>query len=100
MNPERIYQIIQRPVISEKTTIAADKHSQIVFQVSLDSNKEEIKQAVEKLFEVKVKHVQVVNVRGKIKRFGRTPGKRNNWKKAYVRLHEGHDIDFLGMAGA
>lgn len=97
---ERMYQVILRPVISEKSTIAADKHHQIVFQVLPDASKQEIKDAVEKLFEVKVDQVQVVNVRGKIKRFGRSPGKRSNWKKAYVRLQEGHDIDFLGLAGA
>ncbi len=99
-NSERLHQIILKPVISEKTTVAADKHRQIVFQVLPDAGKAEIKRAVETLFEVKVRSVQVVNVRGKVKRFGRTPGKRSNWKKAYVRLHEGHDIDFLGMAGA
>ena len=100
MNQERLYQIIRRPVISEKTTIAADKNQQIVFEVLEDANKSEIREAVETLFEVKVKQVQVVNVRGKVKRFGRTPGQRSNWKKAYVRLQEGHDIDFLGLAGA
>jgi large subunit ribosomal protein L23 len=97
---ERLYQVILRPVISEKSTIAADKNHQIVFAVLPDATKSEVRQAVEKLFEVKVDSVQVVNVRGKVKRFGRFPGKRNNWKKAYVRLQEGHDIDFLGMAGA
>lgn len=97
---ERLFQVILRPVISEKSTIAADKAHQIVFEVLPDASKTEIKRAVEKLFEVKVQQVQVVNVRGKVKRFGRFPGKRSNWKKAYVRLQEGHDIDFLGLAGA
>ena len=97
---ERLFQIILRPVISEKSTIAADKSHQIVFEVLQDATKTEIKKAVEKMFEVKVEQVQTVNVRGKIKRFGRFPGKRSNWKKAYVRLQEGHDIDFLGLAGA
>ena len=100
INEERLYQIILKPIISEKTTIAADKHGQIVFQVATDASKSEIRQAVEKLFDVKVKNVQVVNVRGKVKRLGKTPGMRNNWKKAYVSLQEGHDIDFLGMTGA
>ncbi len=100
MNNERPYQIILKPMISEKTTAAADKHRQITFQVLPDASKAEIKRAVEMLFEVKVRDVQVANVRGKVKRFGRTPGKRSNWKKAYVRLHEGHDIDFLAMASA
>ncbi len=99
MNEERLCRIILQPVISEKTTRAADKHRQISFRVLPDANKTEIKQAVEMLFEVKVLNVQVANVRGKIKRFGRTPGKRENWKKAHVRLQEGDDIDFMSMAG-
>ncbi len=100
MNKERIYQIILRPVISEKSTNSADKDRRIVFQVIPDATKKEIKAAVETLFEVKVDAVQVINVRGKAKMFGKTPGSRKNWKKAYVRLGEGQDIDFLGMAGA
>lgn len=98
-NSERLHQIILRPVVSEKTTATADKHRQIVFQVAPNASKKEIKRAVEMLFEVKVRGVQIAHVRGKVKR-GRTPGKRVNWKKAYVRLHEGADIDFLGMSGA
>ena len=97
---ERLYQIILQPVISEKTTLAADRYRQIVFQVRKDAHKHEIRLAVEKLFEVKVKNVQVVNVRGKVKRHGRTTGARSDWKKAYVCLQEGQDIDFMGMAGA
>ena len=100
INEERLYQIILKPVISEKTTLVADQYRQIVFQVRTDADKNEIRQAVEKLFEVKVKNVQVVNVRGKVKRHGRSTGVRNNWKKAYVCLQEGQDIDFMGMAGA
>ncbi len=100
VSEERLYQIILKPVISEKTTLAADQYRQIVFQVRKDACKNEIRLAVEKLFEVKVKNVQVVNVRGKVKRHGRTTGVRNDWKKAYVCLEEGQDIDFMGMAGA
>ena len=100
VNEERLYQIILKPVISEKTTLAAEQNRQIVFQVRTDANKNEIRLAVEKLFEVKVENVQVVNVRGKVKRHGGTTGVRNNWKKAYVCLQEGQDIDFMGMAGA
>ena len=100
VSEERLYQIILKPVISEKTTLAADKHSQVVFQVRTDANKNEVSQAVEKLFDVKVKSVQMLNVRGKVKRSGRTPGVRNSWKKAYVCLQDGQDIDFMGMAGA
>ena len=67
-----------------------------MFEVLTDATKNEIKTAVEGLFDVSVEGVQVINVRGKVKRFGKTPGKRTNWKKAYVRLAEGDDIDFLG----
>jgi large subunit ribosomal protein L23 len=94
-----MHQIILRPIISEKSTMTAEKHRQVVFEVLADATKAEVRQAVEALFSVSVEGVQVINVRGKVKRFGRTPGKRRNWKKAYVRLAEGHDLDFLG-AGA
>ena len=96
MNAERLHQILRRPIVSEKSTNAADSGQQVVFEVLTDATKNEIKTAVESLFEVSVEGVQVINVRGKIKRFGKTPGKRTNWKKAYVRLAEGDDIDFLG----
>ena len=96
MNVERLHQILRRPIVSEKSTNAADSGQQVVFEVLTDATKNEIRTAVESLFEVSVEGVQVINVRGKIKRFGKTPGKRTNWKKAYVRLAEGDDIDFLG----
>jgi large subunit ribosomal protein L23 len=95
MNMERIYQIILAPHVSEKTTTAAEKDRQMVFKVREDATKPEIKTAVEKLFEVEVDTVQVINVRGKMK-YGKQTGKRANWKKAYVRLKPGHDIDFMG----
>ena len=96
MNVERLHQVLRRPIVSEKSTNAADSGQQVVFEVLTDATKNEIKTAAESLFEVSVEGVQVINVRGKIKRFGKTPGKRTNWKKAYVRLAEGDDIDFLG----
>ena len=96
MNAERMHQILLRPVISEKSTNAAEANRQVVFEVLENATKAEVREAVEKLFDVSVTAVQVLNVRGKIKRFGKTPGKRNNWKKAYVRLAVGDDIDFLG----
>ena len=96
MNPERLQQIILSPVISEKSTSAADLSNQVVFEVLSDATKNEVREAVEKQFSVSVEGVQVMNVRGKVKRFGKTPGKRRNWKKAYVRLAEGQDIDFMG----
>ena len=96
MNAERMHQILLRPVISEKSTNTAEANRQVVFEVLENATKAEVREAVEKLFNVSVIAVQVLNVRGKIKRFGKTPGKRNNWKKAYVRLAVGDDIDFLG----
>ncbi len=96
MNDERLMKVLVAPHISEKSTIVADAHNQVVFRVLPDANKPEIKKAVEKLFNVQVVNVQVVNYRGKSKGFARLNGRRANWKKAYVRLAEGHDIDFLG----
>ena len=94
MNVERLHQVLRRPIISEKSTNAAESSRQVVFEVLTDATKNEIKTAVEGLFDVSVEGVQVINVRGKVKRFGKTPGKRTNWKKAYVRLAAGQDIDF------
>lgn len=96
MNEARIYQVLLSPIVSEKSTRGADKHRQFAFEVLPDASKTEIKQAVELAFKVEVESVQVANMRGKIKRFGKTPGARKNWKKAYVRLKEGFDIDFTG----
>jgi large subunit ribosomal protein L23 len=96
LHDERLITILVGPHVSEKASIVAEKHNQICFKVRRDSTKKEIAQAVEMMFEVKVDNVQVTNVRGKSKRFGQTMGKRADWKKAYVTLAEGHDIDFLG----
>ena len=94
MNQERLMQVLRAPHISEKSTRVADEARQFVFRVSKDAHKREIKHAVEAMFKVEVERVQVCNVRGKNKGFQRTRGKRPDWKKAYVRLKEGHDIDF------
>lgn len=96
MNPERLLKVLVGPHVSEKGTMLADKHNQIVFKVIPDATKLEVKKAVENLFKVEVDNVQVVNVRGKMKRLGQNWGKRKNWKKAYVSLKEGQDIDFIG----
>lgn len=96
MNEERLMQVLLAPHISEKATVAADAANQHVFRVATDASKTEIKQAVEKLFNVKVAKVQVVNVKGKSKRFGQRLGKRSDWRKAYIALEAGHDIDFAG----
>ena len=96
MNQERLMKVILGPHISEKSTNAAEQGNQVVFKVAPDASKAEIKQAVEKLFKVTVTGVQVANTKGKVKvnRFGRS--KRKDVKKAYVRLSDGDDINFLG----
>ena len=93
---ERLMTVLEGPLLTEKSALSAEMHNQVVFKVRTDATKAEIRQAVELLFEVQVEGVQVVNYRGKNKRFGRTLGPRNDWKKAYVRLAEGSQIDFLG----
>lgn len=90
---ERLLQIIEAPVISEKSTRVADKHHQAVFRVISDATKEEIKAAVQHLFHVDVEGVQVVNVKGKHKRSGKFIGKRKDWKKAYVCLKAGQELN-------
>lgn len=96
MKQERLYQVLISPIISEKSTRLADQGNQVVFEVRPDATKSEVKHAVELAFDVDVERVQIANIRGKVKRFGRTPGARSNWKKAYVRLKAGQDIDFIG----
>ncbi len=95
MSQERLMTILLGPHVSEKTTRTAEKHNQVAFRVRKDADKAEIRRAVELLFEVKVDNVTVVNVKGKVKKFGQTLGRRSDWKKAYVKLAKGHAIDFL-----
>jgi large subunit ribosomal protein L23 len=95
---ERLMTVLVAPHVSEKSAIVAEKANQIVFRVRRDSTKPEIKAAVELMFEVKVDAVRVVNVAGKAKRFGGRPGRRSDFKKAYVSLAEGQSIDFAGVA--
>jgi large subunit ribosomal protein L23 len=94
MNKSRLLSVLLAPVISEKSVSAADSGNQFAFKVARDATKPEIKAAVEMLFEVNVEKVQVLNVKGKVKRFGQRMGKRPGWKKAYVRLAAGQDINF------
>jgi len=94
MNKERLMQVLLAPVISEKSTHVADKHEQIIFKVATDATKIEVKSAVELMFNVKVDSVQMLNVKGKTKRFGRFMGSRKDWKKAYVSLQPGQEINF------
>jgi large subunit ribosomal protein L23 len=97
---ERLMKLVLAPVISEKSTFVADKGNQVVFRVASDATKPEIKAAIELMFKVQVDAVQVVNVRGKGKRFGQFTGRRRHWKKAYVCLKEGHEINFAEQAEA
>ena len=94
MNKEGLMKVILSPVISEKSAHAADTGRQYLFRVDTGANKRDIRRAVELMFNVRVERVQVVNVKGKEKRFGRTMGKRPHWKKAYVKLKQGQDIQF------
>lgn len=96
MSQESLMKVLLAPLVSEKTARLADSSRQYAFKVLSDASKPEIRQAVEKLFEVKVTNVQVAKVKGKVKRFGQTLGRRSDWKKAYVTLAEGQDIDFMG----
>ena len=91
---ERLMQVLLAPQISEKATYIADKNEQVVFCVASDATKPEVKAAVELLFKVEVKAVQVSNVKGKQKRFGKMMGRRKGWKKAYVCLKPGQEINF------
>ena len=90
-----LYDVIKRPLVTEKTSIAREAHRVIAFEVAREANKIEIKDAVQKLFSVQVDDVKTVNVAGKIKRVGKHTGKRSNWKKAYVTLTEGSSVDFF-----
>jgi len=94
MNQERIYKVILGPVISEKSAAAGESGNQVVFKVLPSANKLEIKAAVQSLFGTKVESVSVLNVKGKTKRTRYGLGQRSDWKKAYVRLAPGQEIDF------
>ena len=100
MNQQRLMQVLLAPQISEKATFVADKNEQVIFRVVSDATKPEIKAAVELLFKVEVESVQVANVKGKQKRFGRYMGSRKNWKKAYVSLMPGQEINFVDGGAA
>lgn len=95
MNETRIYDVIRAPHFSEKAAIAGESN-QYVFKIAADADKFEVKKAVEGLWNVKVEKVRTTNVKGKTKRFGQRFGQRSDWKKAYVTLAAGHEIDFAG----
>jgi large subunit ribosomal protein L23 len=94
MNQERLMQVLLAPIVSEKSTMLADKNNQVAFRVLQDATKPEVKAAVELLFKVEVESVQVVNQKGKQKKFGRFTGRRRNVRKAYVSLKPGQEINF------
>ncbi len=91
---QRLMQVLLAPIVSEKSTFVGEKNNQYIFRVAADATKPEIKAAVELLFKASVKSVQISNVKGKEKRFGRFMGRRRNWKKAYVCVAAGQDINF------
>jgi large subunit ribosomal protein L23 len=96
VNHDYLSTVVLAPIVSEKSTMIADKARQVAFKVRTDARKLDIKHAVETMFEVKVDRVNVANMQGKRKGQGSNAGKRSDWKKAYVTLSEGHDIDFMG----
>jgi large subunit ribosomal protein L23 len=93
MKQQELYRVIEAPVVSEKSTLLGDQHGKYVFKVKKSANKQDIKQAVELMFNVQVDSVHVLNVKGKTKRFGRFMGSRSDWKKAYVELKPGFNIE-------
>jgi large subunit ribosomal protein L23 len=97
-NDHRLLQVLRAPVISEKATMVADKNEQVVFEIAADATKLEVKAAVEMMFKVEVESVQVLNIKGKAKRFGRFNGKRRDVRKAYVSLKPGQEINFEAEA--
>jgi large subunit ribosomal protein L23 len=94
VNKYQLAGILEAPIVSEKSTNSAEKNRQFVFKVQKQSTKKQVKNAVEIMFGVEVDCVQVLNVKGKQKRVGRSLGQRSDWKKAYVKLKSGHDIEF------
>jgi large subunit ribosomal protein L23 len=97
MNREKLMHVLLEPRITEKTTMVGDKHNQVVFKVANKATKPEIKQAVEFLFKVEVDSVRVASVKGKQKTYRNTKGSRSDWKKAYVKLKPGSEIDFMSV---
>jgi large subunit ribosomal protein L23 len=94
LTKDELYQVLIAPVVTEKSTRAAELHGQAVFQVANSATRNDVKAAIEQAFDVEVESVKILNVKGKNKRFGKSIGKRNDRKKAYIRLKDGSDIDF------
>jgi large subunit ribosomal protein L23 len=98
MNNERLYSVLLAPIVSEKSTMLAEKNNQVAFRVAATATKQEVKAAVEALFKVQVERVSILNRRGKTKRFGRFYGTRGTLRKAYVSLKAGQEINFAQEA--
>jgi large subunit ribosomal protein L23 len=94
LTKDELYQVLIAPVVTEKSTRAAELHGQAVFQVASSATRNDVKAAIQQAFDVEVESVKILNVKGKTKRFGKSIGKRNDRKKAYIRLKDGSDIDF------
>jgi large subunit ribosomal protein L23 len=94
MSQDRLFSVLLGPIVSEKSTMIGEKHEQVAFRVKHDATKPEVKAAIELLFKVQVDSVQILNQKGKQKRFGRFQGRRSNVRKAYVRLKPGQEINF------
>jgi len=94
LSKDKLFQVLVAPVVTEKSTHAAEQGGQVVFHVIPSATRNDVKSAIEQAFEVEVESVKILNVKGKSKRFGKSIGKRNDRKKAYIRLKEGSDIDF------
>ena len=97
INKYQLAGVLEAPIISEKSTNCAEKNRQFVFKVQKQASKKQVKNAVEIMFAVEVDSVQVLNVKGKQKKVGRSVGQRSDWKKAYVKLKPGHDIEFSAV---
>ena len=96
MSVNKSLQAVLAPQVTEKATMVADKYNQIAFKVKKDATKKEVKEAIELMFKVEVTSVNILNMNGKSKRMGRLMGKRNDWKKAYISLKDGQEINFTG----
>ncbi|MDA8703155.1 50S ribosomal protein L23 [Pseudomonadales bacterium] len=95
MNQERIFTVLREPHISEKVSVLGDVANQYAFKVSVDATKAEIREAIETIFKVSVRNVSTVNVKGKTKKTARGMSRKKNWKKAYVTVAQGQELDYM-----
>jgi large subunit ribosomal protein L23 len=95
MNQERMFTVLREPHISEKVSVLGDVANQYAFKVSVDASKNEIREAIETIFKVTVRNVSTVNVKGKVKRTARGLSRKKNWKKAYVTVEQGQELDYM-----